>query len=185
MSDCERIAQVAQRKGAGRERITQVAQDKWVTMSDLLRLLRGNERMSNLLKKIWLKNLKSCFTMFYLRLKKNSKNERIAHFCSFPLFWWVMWVNRSFHSNHTNCCERIAHFAHQKWGNEWIANFFEWISHLLIFGQKRAFCLEIKWVNSQPWRKAGVLTDNEPNYLIRIVISPIIVIFLAIILTKL
>ena len=44
-----------------RERIAQVAQDKCATLSDLLRLLRGNEQLSDLLKKIWLKNLKSCF----------------------------------------------------------------------------------------------------------------------------
>ena len=39
--------------------------------------------------------------MFYLRffLYKIRKNERTAHFCSFPLFWWAMWVNRSFCSN--------------------------------------------------------------------------------------
>ena len=32
--------------------------------------------------------------------------------------------------------ERIAQVAHQKWANEWIARFFERITHLLIFGQK-------------------------------------------------
>ena len=32
--------------------------------------------------------------------------------------------------------ERIAQVAHQKWTNEWIANFFERIAHSLIFGQK-------------------------------------------------
>ena len=47
MSDCELFAQIAQ--------------DKWATMSDLLRSLRGNERMRYLLKKIFAKNLKSCF----------------------------------------------------------------------------------------------------------------------------
>ena len=48
--------------------------------------------------------------MFYLRFKKiNRKNEWIALFCSFPLFWWAMWVNCSF---------------------------FEWIAHSLIFWQK-------------------------------------------------
>ena len=39
--------------------------------------------------------------MFYIRFKKKIywKNERIAHFHSFPLFWWAMWVNHSFRSN--------------------------------------------------------------------------------------
>ena len=153
MSDCERIAQVAQ--------------DKWATKSDSLRLLRGNERMSKwaMSKKIWLKNLKSCFSMSYIQFKKKLfwKNERIAYFCSFPLFWWGMWVNRSFRSNQMSNVskslrsltkneqpwaihshrseemsdrERIAQVAHQKWANEWIAHFFEPIAHLLIFGQK-------------------------------------------------
>ena len=101
------------------------AQDKWVTVSKLLRSFRGNEQswaicsgrseemrnLSELLislmkkwanerlaQKIWLKNLKYCFTVFYSRFF-SSKNERIAYFCSLPLFWWGMWVNRSFCSN--------------------------------------------------------------------------------------
>ena len=88
MSNCERFTQIAQDKWAtvskslrslrgnewpwanhsGRseemsnpERIAQVAQDKWATLSNSLRLLRENERMSDSLKKIWLKNLKSCY----------------------------------------------------------------------------------------------------------------------------
>ena len=84
---------------SGLEQIAQVAQVKCVTMSDSLRSLRGNERMSHLLKKFWLKNLKSRFNMFYIRLNFFFLNVRIAHFCSFPLFKWVMWVNRSFCSN--------------------------------------------------------------------------------------
>ena len=105
MIDCEGFAQNAQDKWAtaseslrslrGNERceqITHFAQNKWATMSDLLSLLRGNEGMS------W-KNLKSCFTMFYLSWKFFWKNERIALFRSFPLFWWAMWVNCSFRSN--------------------------------------------------------------------------------------
>ena len=50
-----------------RERIAQVAQDKWATMSDSLRSLRGNERMSDSLKKIWLKKSKILF--YYVLLK--------------------------------------------------------------------------------------------------------------------
>ena len=38
--------------------------------------------------------------MFYIRFEFFFlKNEQIAHFCSLPLFRWVMWVNRSFCSN--------------------------------------------------------------------------------------
>ena len=36
----------------------------------IVRFLSKNEQMSDSFKKFWLKNLKSCFTMFYLRLKK-------------------------------------------------------------------------------------------------------------------
>ena len=53
MSDCERIAQVAQ--------------DKWATMSNSLRSLRGNERMSDSLKKFWLKKSKILF--YYVLFK--------------------------------------------------------------------------------------------------------------------
>ena len=83
------------------------------------------------------------------------KNDQIAHFCSFPLFWWAMWMNRSFCSNQMSdvsellmsltknerpwaiCSgpceemshsEQIAHVAHQKWANELIAHFF-WANH--------------------------------------------------------
>ena len=107
MSDCERF--------------TQIAQDKWAIVSESLRLLRGNEQpwmnrsghsrqmsdreryaqaahdkwaneqMSNSLKKIWQKKLKSyfleCFINVFL-LKKWA-------ICSFPLFWWAMWANSS------------------------------------------------------------------------------------------
>ena len=93
MSNCDRFTQIAQDKwvtmskllrlvrgneqpwanpsGRSRqmsdcERISQVVQDKWATMSDSLRLLRGNEQMSNLFKTNLLKNLKSCFSMFYM-----------------------------------------------------------------------------------------------------------------------
>ena len=63
-----------------RKRSIQVAQRKWATVSKLLRthktneqfaqVLRGNKQMNNSLKKCWLKNLKSCFTMFYFRFLK-------------------------------------------------------------------------------------------------------------------
>ena len=85
------------------ERFSQIAQDKWATMSELLWSLRGNERsrairsgcseemsnvsetlilltknerMSALRKTFWLKNLKSCLTIFYLRFKKKNRNNK-------------------------------------------------------------------------------------------------------------
>ena len=50
MSDRE-ICSGRSEEMSNHERITQVAQDKWATLSDLLRSLRGNERMSDLLNK--------------------------------------------------------------------------------------------------------------------------------------
>ena len=90
--------------------------------------------------------------MFYIRKKKKNieKNEPIAHFRSFPLFWRAMWVNRSGCSEEMSDCEQIAQVAHQKWANEWIAHFFEWIAHSLIFGQKTSDSLGNQWANSQP-----------------------------------
>ena len=64
---------------------------------------------------------------------------------TFAHFLWAMWANRSgcspkmirsHRSEEMSDRERIAQVAHQKWANEWIANFFERIAHLLIFGQK-------------------------------------------------
>ena len=46
------------------------------------------------------------------------------------------WAIRSDRSEEMTDCERIAQVAYQKWAKEWIANFFERIAHLLIFGQK-------------------------------------------------
>ena len=86
MSDCERIAQVAQVKRA--------------TVSKSLRSLMINERS---LKKIW---LKSCF--LYV---KNIKNRAIR---SFHLFYWAMWANCSGPSPKMSNHERFAHVAHQK-----------------------------------------------------------------------
>ena len=102
-----------------RERIAQVAQDKWATMRDLLRSLRGNERMGDLLKKCWLKNLKSCFTMFYLRFLKKIEKMSKSLISSFL----VSDVSESLISLKSNeQCERIAHFALQKWAtmSDWL-----------------------------------------------------------------
>ena len=50
-----------------RERIVQAAHDKWATMSDSLKLLMINERMSDSLKKFRLKKSKILFfSMFYI-----------------------------------------------------------------------------------------------------------------------
>ena len=54
-----------------REQIAQIAQDKGVTVSNSLKLLRGNEGMSDSLKKIWLKRSKTLFLVgFIYNLKK-------------------------------------------------------------------------------------------------------------------
>ena len=146
MIDCERFAQNAQDKWAtasewlrslrGNERceqITHFAQNKWATMSDLLSLLRGNEGMS------W-KNLKSCFTMFYLSWKFFWKNERIALFRSFPLFWWAMWVNCSFRSNQMSDVSELLILLTKN----------EQMSESLIFLIESLIRSKIKWANSQP-----------------------------------
>ena len=110
-SDCSR-------KISDRERIAEVTQDKWATMSNLLRSLRGNEWMSDLLNKFWLTKSK---ILFYNNLckvfqKKNfnkmSESLIFAHFLFFgkQCEWitrfaqikWAMWAH-------------IAPFAHQKW----------------------------------------------------------------------
>ena len=61
------------------EQFAQIAQDKWATVSDSLRSLMINERMSDLLKKIWQKNLKSSFLV-----------------CFKYGFLFKKWANRSF-----------------------------------------------------------------------------------------
>ena len=72
MSDCERIAQVAH--------------DKKATVSNSHRSLMINERMSDLLKKIWIKNLKSYFYsmfyigFFYIKNPLTPANENFADF---------------------------------------------------------------------------------------------------------
>ena len=56
------------RKLSDREQIAQVAHDKWMTLSDSLRSLMINERMSDLLNNCWLKTSKILFfSKFYIR----------------------------------------------------------------------------------------------------------------------
>ena len=155
MSDRKQFAQVAQRKWAmwANHSFRSPKMSEWALRS----------------KYFGLKNLKSCFTLFYLRFKKKNstkmseslifahflffgeQREWIAHFAQIK---WAMWVNRSFRSPNMSHHERFAQVAQRKWAmwaNEWIAHFFEQIAHSLIFGQNRAIRSEIKWANSQPW----------------------------------
>ena len=80
--------------------------------------------------------------MFYIQFFY-WKNERIAHFLFFgercewiahfaQIKWAICWGCSMEMSDR----EQIAQVAHQKWANEWIANFFEQIAQSLIFGQK-------------------------------------------------
>ena len=123
MSDCERFAQMAQ--------------DKWATVSESLRSLRGNERpwanrsgrsrqMSDheqftqvaqvkwaiRSKNVWLKkSIILFFSMFYIHFFKCANR-------SFPLFWWAMWVNRSDCSpkmGDVSDHKRFARIAQRKW----------------------------------------------------------------------
>ena len=66
------------------------------------------------------------------------------------------WAIRSGRSEEMSDRERIAHFAHQKLVNEWIAYFFEWIAHLLILGQKTNDSLGIQ-MSEFPALALGVL----------------------------
>ena len=101
MSDCEQFAQIAQ--------------DKWATVSESLRSLRGNEQlwairsgcseeMSDLLKKILLKKSKILF--YYVLFKDKKKNlsnhERFAQVAQRK---WVI-VSQSLRSLTTN--ERMS-----------------------------------------------------------------------------
>ena len=98
------------RQMSDHEQIAQVTQRKWTTLSASLRTLKTNERrwairsgrsekMSKWAigsKKCWLQKSKILFLVcfitfmyvFFLNVLKKWAN------CSFPLFWWAMWVNR-------------------------------------------------------------------------------------------
>ena len=84
------------RQMSNREQLAQVAQDKWATVSKLLRSLMINEGMSDSLEKFSKKNLKSYFLVCFIYVFL-FKKERIAH----DLFFGEQ-------------CERIAQVAHQK-----------------------------------------------------------------------
>ena len=140
------------------ERIAQVPQDQWATVSKSLRSLMTNERFA---QKVWLiKSRKNFFCMFYIGILF-LKNERFAHSLIFGERCeriaqvahqkWAMWVNCSCRTPKISDHERIPQVAHQKLANEQIARIFEQIAHLLIFRKKRAIRSENGWVNSQPW----------------------------------
>ena len=166
---------------SNREQITQVAQKKWGTVSNLLMLLRGNERMSDLLKKIWLKKSEIFFlyvlhTIFVLKKWANR---------SFPLFGeGCEWIAQVAHQN--EWCEWIAQVTDQKWatmshslrslrGNEpsWanrsclltkneqmseLLNFFSKSLICSFLGKKRAIFSENRWAKSQ-------LRNNVTTYI--------------------
>ena len=59
------------------------------------------------------KNLKFCFTMFYLRGKKKIfLCEWIAHFAKIK---WAMWANRSFGSQKMSDHEQFVQVAQRNW----------------------------------------------------------------------
>ena len=161
---------------SNRKQIAQVAQDKWATISDLLRSLMINEQMSDLLKKCWLKKSKILFfSMFYIQFFY-WKNERIAHFLFFGerCEWiaqvahqkWAMWANRSGCSPKMSDPERFAQVAQSKWAivreslrsltkNEWMSELLVFLSKLLIcsfLGKKQAICLKNRWKKQPKWR---------------------------------
>ena len=141
MSDCERIAQVSH--------------DKRATMSDSLRSLIINERMSESL--ICSFAHKKRFAQFFLTkivFKKNMSDSLIPSFLKSNVSESI----RSLSKNER--CERIAQVAQQKWANERIARFFEQIAHLLIFRKKRAIHSENQWANSQPWFILEAVSEN-------------------------
>ena len=129
--------------------------------------------------------------MFYIRFKKKIywKNERIAHFRSFPLFWWAMWVNRSFRSNQmsdvseslisltknerpwaicssrseemSDVSELLISLTKTERMSE-LLNFFSETETLIrsFFDKKRVISSEIKWANSQPCLTCMLRTEN-------------------------
>ena len=137
-----------------REWIAQVTHDKWA-VSDSLRSLMINERMSDLLKNFGLKQSKILFfSMFYIGFIIK-KMQRFAHSLIFGEQCeqiaqgahqkWAMWANCSGGSSKMSDHEWFAQVAHKKWANERIARFFE------RFAQKTD-----EWIPS-----SGFYEDNE------------------------
>ena len=144
------------------EQIAQFAHDKWVNVSDLLRLLMTNERMSKslgffianssfslLLTKFeqftqnFLNKIKFLY-IFYSCLKSFLKKQKIRSF----LLSEVSKLLRSLRTNDqpwaicSGCsegmsnCEQIAQVAHQKRANEQIAHFLSELLICSLFWQK-------------------------------------------------
>ena len=85
-------------------------------MSDSLRSLRGNERMSDLLIKFWLKKSKILFYYVLLQFLKKFIEKWVNHSFLLISSFLVSDVSDSLISLKSNeRCERIAQFAHQKW----------------------------------------------------------------------
>ena len=136
------------------ERFAQIAQDKWATVSESLRLLKTNERpwafrtgrseeMRNLLK-----NFKSCFTMFYLRLKKKNSKK-----C----------VKRSFSLISSFLVSDVSESLILLTKNEQMSESHIFLSKSLIcsfLNKKRAICSDIKWANSQPSLRTTACLNN-------------------------
>ena len=121
-------------------------------VSELLILLTKNEQMRDSLKECLLKKSKILFyyVLFKVLNKKIRKNERIANFRSFPLFWWAMWVNRSFRSNQMS---DVSESLRSLTKNERMSESLIFLSKSLIrsfLDKKQAIRSEIKWANSQP-----------------------------------
>ena len=142
------------------EQIAQVAHDKWVTVSDSLRLLMINERMSESL--VFWENL-----LFAHSLTKNKQFTFFVRFCPFfvslkkqlfphSLFFikryewiaqvayqkWAMWANRS------GCSPNMSEWANHSffWANCSFAHY-----SLIFFCKRWAICSENRWTNYQPW----------------------------------
>ena len=127
MSDCERIAQVAQ--------------DKWAN--------------GHFAQKFCLKKSKILFKYVLYTIKKKffEKMSKSLILPNFLFFGVQPWAICSCCSEEMSDHERISQVAHQKWANEWIATFF-WANHSghSFLDKKRVIRSEIKWAISSPGR---------------------------------
>ena len=146
------------------ERFTQVAHQKWATMSKLIGWLIKNERMSDSLRSLMINEQKSdslkknlakivFSSTFFVYIKKTS-DSLIPSFLMSDVSKSLRTLTKNERCERiarSGCSlkmsdhERFAQVAHQKWMNEWIAcffskwvnhSFFEQIAHSLIFLQK-------------------------------------------------
>ena len=157
-------------------------------VSESLISLTKNERMSDSLKKFWLKKSKILFfSMFYIQFFY-LKNEGIAHSLFFGerCEWitqvthqkWVIWANRSGRSPKMSDHERYPHIAQMKWAivseslrlltkNEQMSESLVFLRESLIcsfLGKKRAIRLENRWAKSLPWFPQRPNPYFSPNY---------------------